>query len=426
MFGDLTSFKETQILLTAGDFLSCIFCLFGRRRRRRRRRTCSPINCQWGNWIAYGTCSVSCGGGSQPRVRHVAVQPSCGGAGCSGPSGDSHSCNIYPCPVNCVWSLWSAYGKCSVTCGGGSQTRTRSVARQHSCGGTSCSGPSTQSQTCNSQCCPVDCVWGPWSVFGACSVTCGGGRQEKRRSIAIQQSCGGSSCSGPSTQSQTCNSQCCPVDCVWGSWSNFGACSVTCGVGRQEKSRSVVIQQSCGGIKCAGSSTQSQSCNSQCCPVDCVWDSWSAYGACSVTCGGGHQIRNRSVAVQPSCGGLNCSGLFNQSQSCNSQCCPVNCTWGSWNAYSACSVTCGEGFKNRKRQIAVASACGGLECEETSTENTTCNLTPCPVHCQWSEWSDWEECSRPCGGGTQTRWRKNSVVALHGGIECNGSRNNSR
>lgn len=55
-----------------------------------------------------------------------------------------------PCtPVNGGWSGWSA---CSVTCGGGTQTRSCTNPAP-SCNGASCSGSSTQS--CNTQACPT-------------------------------------------------------------------------------------------------------------------------------------------------------------------------------------------------------------------------------------------------------------------------------
>lgn len=53
------------------------------------------------------------------------------------------------------WATWGSYGACTVTCGGGSQTRTRTCsdpAPQH--GGTTCSGSSSSHQTCNTHNCP--------------------------------------------------------------------------------------------------------------------------------------------------------------------------------------------------------------------------------------------------------------------------------
>ena len=38
----------------------------------------------------------------------------------------------------------------------------------------------------------------------------------------------------------------------------------------------------------------------------------------------------------------------------------------------------------------------------------------------WSEWSEWSDCSKTCGGGTQTSNRTITQFAEHGGKECRG------
>ena len=40
--------------------------------------------------------------------------------------------------------------------------------------------------------------------------------------------------------------------------------------------------------------------------------------------------------------------------------------------------------------------------------------------CMWSEWSEWSDCSKTCGGGTQTSNRTITQFAEHGGKECRG------
>ena len=53
-------------------------------------------------------------------------------------------------------------------------------------------------------------------------------------------------------------------------------------------------------------------------PVDCAWGDWSEYSACSVTCGGaGTQTRTRSKAVEASGGGFDCVGPTEETTSCN-------------------------------------------------------------------------------------------------------------
>ena len=43
------------------------------------------------------------------------------------------------------------------------------------------------------------------------------------------------------------------------------------------------------------------------------------------------------------------------------------------------------------------------------------------VHCKWSSWRAWSECSKPCGGGLQERRRTEATRAKNGGNRCVGS-----
>ena len=107
-------------------------------------------------------------------------------------------------PINGGWSAWSAWSACSLSCGGGTQTQTRTCTNPPpSGGGAACVGPSSQSQACNTQACAID---GGWSAWSACSLSCGGGTQT-RTCTNPPPSGGGAACVGPSSQS--CNTQAC-------------------------------------------------------------------------------------------------------------------------------------------------------------------------------------------------------------------------
>lgn len=57
--------------------------------------------------------------------------------------------------VNGNWALWGSWTSCSVTCGSGTQSRTRTCTDPAPAnGGSTCSGNSTASQACNTQNCP--------------------------------------------------------------------------------------------------------------------------------------------------------------------------------------------------------------------------------------------------------------------------------
>ncbi|CAJ1423887.1 unnamed protein product [Effrenium voratum] len=60
--------------------------------------------------------------------------------------------------------------------------------------------------------------------------------------------------------------------------------------------------------------------------------------------------------------------------------CQVDCQWTAWGAWNACSATCGGGQRSRRRWVAVKSANGGKDCENSlSTDVQECNLRNCPT-----------------------------------------------
>lgn len=52
-----------------------------------------------------------------------------------------------------------------------------------------------------------------------------------------------------------------------------------------------------------------------------MWEQWSDWSACSLSCGGGSQDRQRDC-VGPFHGGLECPGNGSESQNCNTHHCP--------------------------------------------------------------------------------------------------------
>ena len=56
----------------------------------------------------------------------------------------------------------------------------------------------------------VNCEWATWSEWATCSVTCGGGTEERNRTIAVPAQNGGTECAGNNTVMQECNTEACP------------------------------------------------------------------------------------------------------------------------------------------------------------------------------------------------------------------------
>ncbi|XP_052679403.1 coadhesin-like isoform X3 [Crassostrea angulata] len=287
-----------------------------------------PIHGGWSSWSGYGSCSKSCGSGSQSRSRSCNnPSPAYGGNSCSGSSTSTQSCNTHNCPIDGGWSTWSGYGSCSKTCGTGTQSRSRTCTNPAPAyNGLSCSGSATSSQNCNTHNCPIDGQWATWGSWTTCSVTCGGGSQSRTRTCtnpAPQYN--GSPCPNSASSTQACNTHHCPIDGGLSSWGSWGTCTVTCGGGTQDRLRTCTNPApQYGGALCVGATTNTQDCNTQVCIIDGAWSSWSGYGLCSVSCGGGKQSRSRTCTnPKPANGGLDCPGGASELTDCNVDVCPT-------------------------------------------------------------------------------------------------------
>lgn len=109
-----------------------------------------------------------------------------------------------------------------------------------------------------------------------------------------------------------------------------------------------------------------------CSARNCEVSYWSSWGACDRSCGGGRQYRSRSVQRREECGGSGCPSDLRQSQTCNTQCCPVDCqySYGAWSTCSGCGKT---GQQTRSLIISKHSSCNGKACPSVNTEQRTCD-----------------------------------------------------
>ncbi len=166
---------------------------------------------------------------------------------------------------------WSAWTTCSTTCGSGTQTRS-CTSPAFANGGATCSGLSQQS--CNTQSCTATPIPGGWSTWSTCSATCGSGTQTRTCSSPAAAN-GGAACSGVTQQS--CNTQSCTATPVAGEWSAWSACSTTCGGSGTQTRSCTNPARANGGADCIGDSMQA--CNRQSC--DSTIDPNSFSGASS-------------------------------------------------------------------------------------------------------------------------------------------------
>eukprot|EP01060_Flectonema_neradi_P009552 TRINITY_DN167_c0_g1_i3.p1 TRINITY_DN167_c0_g1~~TRINITY_DN167_c0_g1_i3.p1 ORF type:complete len:614 (+),score=130.17 TRINITY_DN167_c0_g1_i3:78-1844(+) len=331
--------------------------------------------CEVSEWSEWSTCSVPCGEGTQTRTRDIISAPEGGegGEGCP-PLVETRSCNVQPCDVNCEVSEWSSWSDCDATCGGGSQTRTRTITVDPVGNGAACPDLS-ETQSCNTDPCPINCVVSEWGEWGQCSVPCGGGMQLRTRTILVEPDFGGDEC--PTLiDAQPCNVQSCV--CEVSEWSEWSTCSAPCGEGTQTRTRDIISAPEGGeGGEGCPPLVETRSCTIQPCDVDCEVSEWSSWSDCDATCGGGSQTRTRTITVDPVGNGAACPDL-SETQSCNTDPCPINCVVSEWGEWGQCSVPCGGGMQLRTRTILVEPDFGGDECP-TLIDAQPCNVQSCAL-----------------------------------------------
>uniref|UniRef100_A0A669PBU3 Adhesion G protein-coupled receptor B1 n=2 Tax=Phasianinae TaxID=9072 RepID=A0A669PBU3_PHACC len=111
-----------------------------------------PVDGNWNEWSSWSSCSASCSNGTQQRTREC-NGPSYGGAECQGHWVETRDCFLRQCPVDGKWQAWGVWGSCTTTCGGGTQRRDR-VCYGPFFGGETCQGPKEEYRQCNDRKCP--------------------------------------------------------------------------------------------------------------------------------------------------------------------------------------------------------------------------------------------------------------------------------
>jgi hypothetical protein len=190
------------------------------------------VGCETFDWSvgAWGPCSAACAGGTQ--TRSVLCKSNTGrivtGDNCTKTRPDAaQSCNTDPC-VTYAWHT-GTWGPCSCA----TSTQTRNVVCKDSNGNNVSDGMCSGTKPVTSQSCtPTNCTsGGSWSVgaWGPCSRSCDGGTQT--RTVACKWHTGATvsegACPAPKPDtSRSCNTQ----PCTSYEWRTaaWGPCSAPC------------------------------------------------------------------------------------------------------------------------------------------------------------------------------------------------------
>ncbi|XP_073488988.1 LOW QUALITY PROTEIN: SCO-spondin-like [Aquarana catesbeiana] len=423
------------------------------------------------------------------------------------------------CDDLCVWNEWGEWSPCREPCSGGFRSRWRHV--YHPMDVTQCQGARFQSESCNTAACPgencedrgkaskvacankcprscadlwehVECLQGQcrtgcrcpegWLLQDKtcvpmedcrCGLPTSNGSTEYEPGAIVHIGCNNCTCVNGTF---ACTDLLCPV---YGPWTEWGPCSVSCGGGHKWRSRSCT-ERGPDEATCGSESREVEECNNELCPASCKLSHWSAWSECSASCGGGVSERNRSVLVSGDPGGEPCPDLLVLHRTCNSHNCTPECPEGQ--IYSDCAnscpmtcadlrpdtaclnETCQPGCACPRGWVVQGGVCvtpedcmcalqpsphlpwtANLTLEERGRpypagtiiyhqcNNCTCHMgsflctaEDCAVDCQWSSWSDWSPCSVTCGTGVQTAQRRKTQLRLYDGEECTGTASRQR
>ena len=121
--------------------------------------------------------------------------------------------------------------------------------------------------------------------------------------------------------------------------------------------------------------------------------------------------RSKSVIQPARYGGRACPPT-RDTANCNSHPCSIDCKH-SWNAWTACSKTCGVGIQTRSYDVDTAASYGGDACP--AKESRVCNTQQCVRDCKLSGWSKFTACTKSCGTGSKTRTKSVISDARFGG-----------
>ena len=370
----------------------------------------------WSEFGEWGECSKPCGGGEQSRSRTCTNPPPApGGVECSGDDKETQACNDHPCPgkrTTFLGTMRSIYLGEEMTIIG--NTFFQSTVVGASLGtGASVARIAVAENSREVGLAPI-----PRRPMVACSAL--GTTRRLSRVIPNLARVSGPVVSHVLCTILTCTSPFISVDGGWSEFGQWGECSKPCDGGQQSRSRTCTNPPPAhGGAQCPGDEKETQPCNLQPCPgkrtvflinvrdIDLDGD---------VTMLGNTSFQSTVVGLSLETG-ASVARIAVEENNREVGLAPI--PRQPMVAHSALGMT-----KRRKRATPILARVSGRFCSEPG-------CLPCwrcdsagnffSVDGGWSGFGDWGECSKPCGGGEQSRSRTcTNPPPAHGGAQCPG------
>ncbi|KAG8000762.1 Thrombospondin type-1 domain-containing protein 7B [Nibea albiflora] len=352
---------------------------------------------------------------------------------------------LLPCKKDCIVTPFSEWTACPSTCMPGLSCIEESGEAANMTECLRWAGPlPPQIRECRVAC-KDDCTLTAWSKFSECTG-CGSSRSRKR------------SLTGRSKKKDHClneklypleETETCPCDEFLSQpYGNWSGCILPdpsapgslkgwmshrevkeCGQGLRYRAVACIDQQGhlVNPTLCTDSGYTVEVCHIPC-PLDCKLSDWSAWSACSASCGSGLKIRSKWLREKAFNGGRPCPRLDLKNQVYEAVRCHSECSQYEWKIepWSICTINtvddlpaCGEGVQSRKIRCVKKGTTSG---EASSVEDSLCDQEEMPARaqvcflacandCVTAPWGPWSNCPPQCDHGT-ARNRSRHILRL--------------